>query len=261
MGIEEPTTGAAGVQPLLEALPAGVALSWGLSPSGSRGPKPGMSVPKIVEAAMSVADEGGLSAVSMKSVADRLGFTAMSLYRYLKSKDDLLILMLDAGFGPVPERLAEAADWRAKCWAWAWGIYDSVLQRPWLVDIPIGGAPMTYYQMRWLEACLQALAGTPLNGEQKLHTALTLSSISLANARLSRDIGQGPGAADGAGARFEQAMTDLLPAGEFPQLLPLLRAGEFSADDSTATAHEHFEFALELVLDGVAGRIEAAASR
>ncbi|MCE3613251.1 TetR/AcrR family transcriptional regulator, partial [Escherichia coli] len=66
-----------------------------------------------VDAAMSVADEGGLSSVSMKSVADRLGFTAMILYRYLQSKDDLLILMLDAGFGPVPERLADAAGWRA----------------------------------------------------------------------------------------------------------------------------------------------------
>ncbi|ABY24903.1 transcriptional regulator, TetR family [Renibacterium salmoninarum ATCC 33209] len=257
MTIEEFTGQREPTSELLEMLPPGVALSWGLNPAGSRGPKPGMSVPKIVEAAIEVADDGGLSAVSMKSVADRLGFTAMSLYRYLNSKDDLLILMLDAGFGPVPESIENAECWREKCSAWARGVYRVVLLRPWLIDIPIGGAPMTYYQMRWLESCLQALADTTLSGDEKLHTALTLSSISMANARLTRDMSRGQVGSDETGAKFEQAMIALLPRGEFPELEPLVRAGEFSNNDSEASKHEHFEFALALILDGVARRMEA----
>ncbi|NYE96076.1 AcrR family transcriptional regulator [Psychromicrobium silvestre] len=243
---------------LINLLPAGVALSWGLAPASTRGPKPGMSVPQIVTAAMAIADEGGLAAVSMKSVADRLGFTAMSLYRYLSSKEDLLILMLDAGFGPVPEKIAAAQGWRARCRAWSRAVYLGILERPWLADIPIGGAPMTYFQMRWLESALQALAETPLSGAEKLNTALTLSSLAMANARLTRDMRQGQGQ-DGAadvGRRFEEALLGLLPLGDFPELAPLVRGNAFSDGDDDE--HEHFEFAMELVLDGVAHRVDAS---
>lgn len=241
----------------LDLLPAGVALSWGLVPTGTRGPKPGMSVAKIVEAAMQLADQGGLAAVSMKSVADRLGFTAMSLYRYISSKEDLLILMLDAGFGPVPANVNAAGDWRGQCRAWTDAVYYRILDHPWVVDIPIGGAPMTYFQTRWLESALQALVATSLSGAEKLNTALTLSSLAMANARLTRDMRQGRGqySTPEEGKRFEEALAGLLPAGEFPELAPLVQANAFSDDDGAE--HEHFEFAVELVLDGVAARLKS----
>ena len=60
---------------------------------GPRGPKPALTVEAIVDAAIELADSGGLEAVSMASVAKRLGFTTMSLYRYVTSKDELLQLM------------------------------------------------------------------------------------------------------------------------------------------------------------------------
>lgn len=48
-----------------------------------------MSLSQIVETAIDIADKEGLSAVSMNRIASSLGFTAMSLYRYISSKDDL----------------------------------------------------------------------------------------------------------------------------------------------------------------------------
>ncbi|AJT43161.1 hypothetical protein UM93_14280 [Psychromicrobium lacuslunae] len=236
-------------------LPAGVALSWGLVPTGTRGPKPGMSVAKIVEAAIQLADRGGLAAVSMKSVADRLGFTAMSLYRYISSKEDLLILMLDAGFGAVPASINLAHGWQAQCRAWTEAVYYRILEHSWVTDIPIGSAPMTYFQTRWLESALQALSGTALSGREKLNTALTLSSLAMANARLTRDMRQGRNqqSSRDESERFEAALASLLPAAEFPELAPLVQANAFSDDDGAE--HEHFEFAMELVLEGVAARL------
>ena len=74
-------------------LPRGVALAWGVAADPQRGPKREMSVEKIVDAAVEMADAEGLGAVSMAAVAARLGYTPMSLYRYVSAKDDLMLLM------------------------------------------------------------------------------------------------------------------------------------------------------------------------
>ena len=66
---------------------------------------------KIVAAAIALADEEGLEQLSMRKVAERLGTGAMSLYRYVPSKAELLDLMLDAihGEDPPPEQTARGA--------------------------------------------------------------------------------------------------------------------------------------------------------
>ena len=84
-------------------LPRAVALAWGVAANPQRGPKREMSIERIVDAAIEIADAGGLAAVSMASVASALGYTPMSLYRYVTSKDDLLVLMQETGVGVPPE--------------------------------------------------------------------------------------------------------------------------------------------------------------
>src|SRR5215203_813827 len=81
-------------------VPPAVELLWGRRDKGRRGgPKPALSLDKIVTAAVALADEGGIAALSMSRLADKLGFTTMSLYRHVASKDDLLLLALDAAMG------------------------------------------------------------------------------------------------------------------------------------------------------------------
>jgi len=67
-----------------------------------REPRLGLSLERIVASGIELADAEGLGAVSMKRVAERLGFTTMSLYRYVTSKDDLLLLMHDTASQPAP---------------------------------------------------------------------------------------------------------------------------------------------------------------
>ena len=84
-------------------LPRAIALAWGVAEQPVRGPKREMSIERIVEVAIELADADGLGAVSMSSVAGRLGYTTMSLYRYVSAKDDLLVLMTEEGVGPPPD--------------------------------------------------------------------------------------------------------------------------------------------------------------
>src|SRR5580692_11392634 len=88
----EATSGEPGPRPL----PPGLDLLWGRRERGKRGPRPGLSADAIVNAAIRLADAEGLDAVSMARVAAELGFTTMSLYRYVANKDELLQLMWNA---------------------------------------------------------------------------------------------------------------------------------------------------------------------
>jgi AcrR family transcriptional regulator len=79
-----------------------MALLWGIGKKPTRGPKPGLSVGRIVSAAVEVADAEGLGALSMRRVADRLGIGTMSLYTYVPGKAELIDVMLDTVLGETP---------------------------------------------------------------------------------------------------------------------------------------------------------------
>lgn len=79
--------------------------AWGLRDRPAKGPKPGLSLERIVAAAVGVAASDGLAAVSMGRVAQELGASTMSLYRYVSAKDELYVLMQEAAVGP-PEPLS-----------------------------------------------------------------------------------------------------------------------------------------------------------
>ena len=83
-------------------LPASFEAAWGRGVRPSKGPKPGLSLARIVHAAVDVASAEGLAAVSMSRIASELGAAPMSLYRYLAAKDELLALMIDAAFRTLP---------------------------------------------------------------------------------------------------------------------------------------------------------------
>src|ERR1039458_8461205 len=74
-------------------LPASIEAAWGLRERPHKGPKPTLSLERIVQAAMHIAVTEGLGAVSMSRVATELGGATMSLYRYVAAKDALLALM------------------------------------------------------------------------------------------------------------------------------------------------------------------------
>ncbi|MEV8637316.1 TetR/AcrR family transcriptional regulator C-terminal domain-containing protein [Streptosporangium sp. NPDC051023] len=83
----------------------GVRLLWGET---EHDPRPGLSLVRIVRAAIELADEEGLAGLSMRKVAERLGFTTMSLYRHIPGRDQLVDLMRDEVMGERPAAPAAA---------------------------------------------------------------------------------------------------------------------------------------------------------
>jgi AcrR family transcriptional regulator len=105
------------------------------SAKSSRGPQPGLSRAEITSAAIRLADAEGLEAVSMRRVAAELGSGTMSLYRYVKSRDELVELMYDQvqGEHDLPEK--PSGDWRADLMRLAVQNRHVALRHPWMAGL------------------------------------------------------------------------------------------------------------------------------
>jgi AcrR family transcriptional regulator len=118
-------------------------LLWGTKERAPRGPKPALTVSQIVEQAIALADAEGIDSVSMRRVAERLKVGAMSLYRYIPSKAELLDLMLDAIHAEHVNASAPADSepWRVRL-EWHARQSRALIQRhPWMLQVRMGQRP------------------------------------------------------------------------------------------------------------------------
>ncbi len=232
-------------------LPRGVALAWGVAANPQRGPKRELSIERIVETAVEIADADGLAAVSMASVAAKLGFTTMSLYRYVTSKDDLILLMQEFGIGLPSPAIADAPDWRSGLEQWARESLEHYGAHPWLVDIPILGTPNTPNNLAWMDAGLTALRRTPLPIGEQVGALLLISgqirfeaTVMLGYARSNSAMGLSFEERDLADAHI---LANLVTPEQFPALHGAIVGGAFGPGEDNP-----FEFGRARVLDGIA---------
>ncbi len=237
-------------------LPRAIALAWGIAANPQRGPKSEMSVERIVEAAIEVADADGLAAVSMSAVAARLGFTPMSLYRYVTAKDDLLLLMQEEAVGLPSEASRTAGDWRAQLTALYDGQVARYVRHPWVLDIPITGSPVTPNSAAWMDAGLHALADTPLSHEERLSVMLLVTGLArwtgIVFAGYARTQREADVTAAELTAREDALFRALVTEDAYPHLAAAIAAGVFLDDG------DPFRFGVERALDGVAAYIASA---
>lgn len=233
------------------ALPGSIELAWGLRNQSTRGPRPGLTLDRIVAAGIEIARTQGLSALSMGRVANELGASTMSLYRYVSAKDELLTLMVDTGLGRPPPVEAND-DWRAGLTRWALGVRASYQRHPWALRVPISGPPIGPNNVAWLDNALQCLANTPLTEDQKLSTVLLVSGHVRNEATLSADLTAASGGQP-VMPGYGSLLRRLSSAEQFPALHRAIESGSLDEDDDLDT---EFNFGLERILDGIESLID-----
>lgn len=231
-------------------LPPGVATAWGVRERAGKGPKRGLTVPRIVDAAIGIAANEGLGAVSMNRVASELGTAAMSLYRYVSGKDELIALMVDSASGTPPEPPDEERGWRPALAHWATALLSVYQKHPWLTHVPVSGPPILPNGLAWFERGLRCLAGTGLAEDEKVGVALLISGIVRSHATLEAQLQEAMQAsASGEPVPgYGQLVLRLADPDRFPALHVAAAAGVFDQDDGTID----FEFTIDRVLDGIA---------
>lgn len=240
-------------------LPASIEAAWGLRDRPNKGPKPGLSLDRIVAAAVRVAEAEGLEAVSMSRVAAELGAATMSLYRYVAAKDELVTMMFDAAIGLPPDEPV-AGGWRAALSNWAWRYLELTRRHPWVVRIKISGPPLTPNNLAWFERGLRALRDTGLTAGEKVSAILLISGHVRAVATLDADLAEAIAASHGppVWASYGRLITTLTTAEQFPALHELIAAGAFDeVDPEQQDPNEDFAFGLERVLDGIEALIRS----
>lgn len=148
-------------------------LAWGVVSPTSRGPRARYVLSEVIEAAVSLADQEGLAAVSLGALAAELELTTTALYRYVDSKETLVHLMVDAAVGDPPE--LGAADWRSNVQRWAGALWGRYTAHPWLAHVQPAGMPRYPHQLAWMDVLLGELDSGPLS--DPLHTALLLDGL------------------------------------------------------------------------------------
>ncbi|MEV5960927.1 helix-turn-helix domain-containing protein [Kribbella sp. NPDC051952] len=228
-------------------LPPGLVLAWGLpAKSNKLGRKPTQSVEQIVDAALELADTDGFAALSMPKIAQKLGLTANAIYRYVRSRDELLVLVGDAAWGPAPDRIVDARDWRAAARLWTQAMVDRCDVHPWLCDLPIRGAPVTPNLLGWAEAILKVLTGAGLSPTESLSCALLLDGYARRIASARRDL------RDSATTSVEPAAVSRFLEPRLNELGYSVLAGLMAGDQYTDEIPDgDVTFGLDRILDGI----------
>ncbi|WP_166844920.1 TetR/AcrR family transcriptional regulator [Isoptericola sp. BMS4] len=238
-------------------LPPRLALAWGVAERPERVPRRELSIERIVEAAVEIADAEGLAGVSMARVAKSLGFTTMSLYRYVTSKDDLLLLMQEVAFDVEFPPAHDPADWRNELREWALLTLATYRRHPWVLDIPITGAPMTPNNLRAADAGLRALRSAPLDDSEKVATILLVNGYTRNAAMLGRDLQRAADQHDGAydATGMADTLRALVDEVRFPYLRPLVERGTYVPEVPELDDVDDVAWGLERTLDGVAAYV------
>ncbi len=242
-------------------LPASIEAAWGLRERPGKGPKPGLSLERIVDAAVELASAHGLGAVSMSRVAGELGVTTMALYRYVAAKDELLALMVDVAGGTPPPPASADEGWRAGLERWARGYLDALRRHPWILRVPINAPPATPNQILWLEDGLRSMRDTGLEEGEKVSVILLLSGYVRNYATLSADV-LAAAMEPGSTARqvtfsYGRILAKLADPQRFPALHAAISGGAFDDEDQKPGMEDEFTFGLERVLDGIETLVRA----
>ena len=229
---------------------------WAVAAPGSR--KPRFTREQIAETALEIADAEGFEALSMRRVAEDLGAGTMTLYYYVRTKEDLLALVEDALMGET----VEACDplpkgWRPAVRKLATATRATYLRHAWALRT-LTGVRVGPNALRHIEQSLQAVASIDLPTGKKLEILSVVDDYVFGHCSGLRRRLERPEL----DRRSEKALSEALKRSLGERDLPELRALIGDRDPAAAfvkslrfmTAEHHFETGLEALLDGLAKR-------
>jgi AcrR family transcriptional regulator len=209
-----------------------------------------LSLPRIVAAAIALADRDGLGDLSMRRLAGELGVATMSLYRHVPSRDDLLLAMIDAAIGAVGLPHRHPHGWRPSLELAARAEWALFQRHPWLgPSMSLTRPQLAPNAIRLSEWVLASFDGTRLAFVERMYVQVLLFSFvrGLSSAlepevEAQRESGL---TADEWMLTQEQALVSIMSNGALPHFAALAEE-EFDLD-----LDQLFEFGLARLLDGI----------
>jgi AcrR family transcriptional regulator len=199
----------------------------------------------IVDAAVAVLDEHGLDGLTMRAVARRLGSAAMSLYRHVASRDELLDLVLERLATDIPDTPC-TGDWQEDAAALARDVRAALLRRPQLTVLLTSRTGLGSGGLQTLERALAIFRSAGMSPHDAAFANHALGNY-VAGAALWEAAGLAGATGEGRRARAEAASSAMRSLD--PEAFP---ATTWAASNLFAgTADDRFAFGLAVLLDGL----------
>jgi AcrR family transcriptional regulator len=220
--------------------------------------KPRFTRDEIAKTAIEIADVEGFDAVSMRRIATELDAGTMTLYHYVRTKDELLSLLTDAVMGEVvvPEDEPFPANWRDAMKLIALRTRDAFLRHVWILDIT-DDPPIGPNSVRHFDQTMQAVSSLDLPLKEKFDICFLVDEYTWGYCMQERN--NRAQASDPFPSEMIAYVQDLMTTGDSPQLEAI--AGTIGLESLWSTISEHlrepsrFERNLDRVLDGIEASI------
>jgi len=215
--------------------------------------RPRLSREEIAATAVRLADAEGLDALSMRRLAAELGAGTMTLYYYLRTKDELLALVTDAVMGEVvlPPEESLPSEWRAAITVIAHRSRDAVRRHEWMLDIADDPA-VGPNSVRHFDQTMQAVAGLEVDFATKLDIVTVIDEYVFGFCLHERTTFHEDAAA---GDAMKAYVNELVTTGEYPELTRLVETEGTAKVWAQLYAHAHdptrFDRNLTRLLDGI----------
>ena len=233
--------------------PAAKPVIWARLSAQGRARARSLDYEAITRAAIAIADQDGLDAVSMRKIAGKVDSGTMSLYRHISGKDDLTMLMYDSVLGEVVQELGRTpgSGWREELSRLARATRGLHHRHPWAGAL--GSRPaLGPNELQVMEFAMAAADGPGLTMDQVMDRVSTVVQFTqgFVLAEIAEDEARRRTGLDESAWRERIApyLSEVLATGRYPYMERIIREAKDFPDQDV-----QFERRLAMVLDGLAG--------
>ena len=213
-------------------------------------PRARLSRQRVLDAAVSHADAGGLEALSMRTLAEMLDVAPMALYRHVANKDDLIDGMVDVVFSEIGVP-SGGGDWQTAMRQRAIAVRDALSRHRWAIGLMESRRSPGPANLRHHDAVIGRLRAAGFSIEMAAHAYSLLDGYiyGFALTKLNLPFASGAEVVDVA-----QSMLQPFPVNEYPNLV------EFITEHAMKPGYDYgdeFEYGLDVILDGLERKLDA----
>lgn len=224
------------------------------TPAQDRPPKRvALSRERVLRCALDLADESGIAALTIRSLAERMGTKAMSLYHYVANKDEILDGIVDLVFSEIAAPSPEG-DWRDEMQRRGHDVRGALTRHPWAVGLLESRTSPGPATLRHHEATLATLRAAGFSVQMTAHAYALLDSYIYGFALQEAAL---PFTGRDTAAEVTAPIVERFSSGQYPHMVEIatehvLKPGYDFGDE--------FDFGLNLILDGL-GRLRSETDR
>jgi AcrR family transcriptional regulator len=218
-------------------------------------PRAPLTRERVLHAAVELADERGIESVTMRTLGQKLGVEAMSLYNHVANKEDILDGMAGVVLGEINDTTTQiTGDWKTAMRRRILAARDVLLRHRWAPRVLETRTDPGAHLNRYYDSVIGLFRDGGFSLDLTHHALHALGTRALGYTHEPFDDSQ---------PLPDPALIARQMAGEYPNIAAMLEGVSHDMDTTLGWCDDQFEFefALDLLLDGLERLRDAEANR